>query len=112
MGTNRPQIADDGEGPLRKKQLKPFEIGATAVTNAEFEAFVSATDYVTEAERFGWSFVFWSDVPDAIDTEAGARGAEWWRRVDGANWKDIHGPGTQSKAWFEDHPVVHVSWND
>ena len=28
------------------------------VSNAEFAAFVSKTGYVTEAEKFGWSFVF------------------------------------------------------
>ena len=28
------------------------------MTNRQFAAFVKATGYVTEAERFGWSFVF------------------------------------------------------
>jgi formylglycine-generating enzyme required for sulfatase activity len=31
----------------------------TAVTNAQFRAFVEATGYMSEAEQFGWSFVFW-----------------------------------------------------
>ncbi len=112
LGTNSPKIPDDGEGPFRKKALQPFEIGTTTVTNAEFAEFVATTNYETDAERFGWSFVFWSDVSRGLIATAGVAGAEWWRRVDGANWRDIHGPGTASVVWHADHPVVHVSWND
>lgn len=82
------------------------------MTNAEFATFVENTGYVTEAERFGWSFVFWSDVPASIRQTQGVVGVEWWRRVDGASWRDIHGPGTGAHAWKPEHPVVQVSWND
>ena len=112
VGTDRPQIPDDGEGPLRRKKLQPFRIGTTAVSNREFADFVADTGYITEAERFGWSFVFWSDVPKTTQATDGARGAEWWRRVEGANWRDVLGPGTAEMAWHPDHPVVHVSWKD
>lgn len=112
VGTAQPVLPDDGEGPLRKVKLKPFLMGATAVTNAEFAAFVSETGHVTEAERFGWSFVFWAQVPRSIGATDALLDAEWWRRVDGANWRDINGPGTHDAAWHPDHPVVHVSWND
>ncbi|SLN25201.1 Serine/threonine-protein kinase pkn1 [Pseudoruegeria aquimaris] len=112
IGTDRPELAIDGEAPLRRSRIKPFRIGATAVTNAEFAAFVEATGHVTEAERFGWSFVFWAQVPEGYPDTRGVAGAEWWRRVDGANWREINGPGTQAEAWKPDHPVVHVSWND
>lgn len=112
VGTNAPGLPDDGESPLREGRIKPFEIGATAVTNAEFEAFVAATGFVTEAERFGWSFVFWSDVPQSVANADAVPGLEWWRRVDGANWRDILGPGTQDNACYPDHPAVHLSWND
>lgn len=37
--------------------LSPFLIGKHEVSNARFQAFVGATGYVTEAERFGNSFV-------------------------------------------------------
>ena len=63
VGTDAPKIQDDGESPLRRVRVEDFAIGAAAVTNAEFADFVAATGYVTEAERFGWSFVFWSQVP-------------------------------------------------
>ena len=112
LGTANAGIPDDGETPLRKTRIKPYRIGATTVTNAEFEAFVAATGYITEAERFGWSFVFWAQVPQAIGATQGVVDVEWWRRVDGANWRDINGPGTMAQAWHPNHPVVQVSWND
>ncbi len=112
VGTRDEVIPDDGEKPLRKTRVAPFLMGATAVTNAQFERFVEATGYQTEAERIGWSFVFWSQLGDAVATTQGVHGVEWWRGVDGANWRDIAGPGTMAATWHADHPVVQVSWND
>lgn len=112
IGTDTPLIADDAEGPMRRKKVKPFRIGQTAVTNAQFAAFVEQSGYVTEAELFGWSFVFWRQVPVSIGPTQGVSNVEWWRRVDGANWRDLNGPGTQASCWHPDHPVVQVSWND
>ena len=112
VGTSRTEIADDGEGPVRRVGVKPFLMGAISVTNAEFAAFVAETGHVSEAERWGWSFVFWSDVPASAGLTEGVVGSQWWRRVEGANWRDIHGPGTVDAAWHADHPVVHMSWND
>lgn len=111
VGTDGPQIPDDGESPQRKVRLKPFRIGATAVSNKEFAAFISETGYVTEAERFGWSFVFWAQVPESYGATEGLVEAEWWRRVDGAFWSAPNGPGTET-ACLPEHPAVHISWND
>lgn len=111
VGTRDPQIPDDGESPVRSVSLRPFRIGATTVTNAEFRAFVDATGYVTEAERFGWSFVFWKQVPDSVGPTQAVAEVNWWRRVDGACWFAPNGPGTEN-ACLPDHPVVHASWND
>jgi formylglycine-generating enzyme len=112
IGTANAGIPDDGEAPLRKTSVKPFRMGAATVTNAEFQVFVESTGYVTEAERFGWSFVFWSQVPKAVGATQAVAAVEWWRRVDGANWRDINGPDTMAEAWKADHPVVQVSWSD
>lgn len=112
VGTDDPFLLDDAEGPCRRKKVAPFRIGVTTVTNAQFAAFIEATGYVTEAERFGWSFVFWAQVPEEIGATQGVVDVEWWRRVDGANWRDINGPGTAEAAWMPDHPLVQVSWND
>ena len=112
IGTAQPQIKDDGEGPLRRVTVKAFAMGVTTVTNAQFEVFVTETGYVTEAERFGWSFVFWSDVPAGTPDPKPIPGLEWWRAVDEANWRNIHGPGADPGAWPPDHPVTQVSWHD
>ena len=97
---------------MRRKRVKPFRMGATSVTNAQFAEFAESTGFVTEAERFGWSFVFWSHVSGSVGPTQGVASVEWWRRVDGATWRDVNGPGTFDTAWKPDHPVVHVSWND
>lgn len=111
VGTADPRIPDDGEGPLRRVRVKPFRIGRAAITNAEFRKFIDATGYKTEAELFGWSFVFWSQVPEGVGDTGGAADTEWWRKIDGAIWSAPNGPGTQA-ACRDDHPVVHVSWKD
>ncbi len=112
LGAHSPGIPDDGEDPQRDVRLKPFRIGATTVTNAQFKAFIDATGYVTEAERFGWSFVFWAQVPEHLGPTQAVVGVSWWRKVDGATWRHVNGPGTMAQAWHPDHPVVQVSWND
>lgn len=111
VGTDQPHFPGDEEGPLRHVPIKPFRIGALAVTNAEFAAFVDATGYETEAERYGWSFVFWHQVPEALTETQGVLDLEWWRRVDGATWRHPNGPD-DAEAWHPDHPVVQVSWSD
>jgi len=112
VGTGQPQIPIDGEAPLRHESINPFRISPITVTNAAFSEFVASTGYVTEAEKFGWSFVFYSDVPEAVHATQAVVGIQWWRKVDGANWREINGPGTQDADWQPDHPVVQVSWND
>lgn len=112
VGTATPSIPDDGESPLRRVRVPNFRIGATSVTNESFAAFIEGTGYVTEAERFGWSYVFWKQVPNSAGDTRAVADAPWWRQVEGANWQEPNGPGTASDAWHLDHPVVHISWND
>ena len=111
LGTATPVIPFDGEDPLRKAKVNPFRICETPVTNAQFAKFVEETGYVTEAERFGWSFVFWSDVTKEFSETQAVMGLEWWRNVPDAKWSAVRGPGSESEL-DPDHPVVHVSWND
>ncbi len=111
IGTDRPILPVDGESPAKTRKIKPFLIDRCAVTNARFQAFVDATGYVTEAERLGDSFVFDLFLPDHMQDGPRVAAAPWWRVVPGANWRAIHGPGTEEMC-DPDHPVVHVSWND
>ena len=101
----------DGEGPLRRIRLDPFWIDRSALSNAEFAAFVEDTGHVTEAERFGWSFVFAGLLPDDFPPTRGVAHAPWWRQVEGADWRRPEGPQSELDG-RTDHPVVHVSWND
>lgn len=113
MGTDdEVGFAADGEGPVRTVRLSPFRLEPHAVTNAEFAAFVDATGYVGEAERFGWSYVFAGFLPAALRRGAPRPdGAPWWCGISGASWARPEGPGSDLSG-REDHPVVHVSWND
>jgi formylglycine-generating enzyme len=101
----------DGEGPVRRVRLDPFRIDPHAVSNAEFAAFVEETDHVTDAERFGWSFVFAGLLPDDFPPTRGVAHAPWWRQVEGADWRRPEGPQSHLGGRM-DHPVLHVSWND
>lgn len=111
IGTDAPVLPVDGEGPLRRQKIKPFQMDATTVTNARFAAFVEATGYVTEAERIGDSFVFVNFLPEDAPPSQAVAGAPWWRVIKGAHWRAIHGPGSAG-AWNLDHPAVHITWND
>jgi sulfatase modifying factor 1 len=106
--------AGDGEGPAREVMVDAFWIHETAVTNQAFSEFVAETNYVTDAERYGWSYVFWlairRDARQHVLPERVAA-APWWRGVRGADWRHPEGPGS-SIAERLDHPAVHISWND
>jgi formylglycine-generating enzyme required for sulfatase activity len=129
MGTDDPQ-AHPAERPAHRVRVDGFWIDKTEVTNAEFRRFVDATGYVTTAVRpVDWeqlktqlppgtpkppdahlvpgSLVFTPpDRPVPLDDIT-----NWWRWVPGASWRHPEGPGS-SIAGKDDHPVVHVSWDD
>jgi len=115
MGTDYPEgFPLDGEGPIRPVRISPFAIDATPVTNEQFAKFVAETKYITDAERFGWSFVFWAQIPrnrfrELVEDTVAA--APWWCKVPGAIWAAPEGPGSNISS-RQDHPVVHVSHND
>lgn len=102
----------DGEGPVREVSTSAFRISPTAVTNAEFAEFVAATGHVTDAEKFGWSYVFRGLLhrdakPYVVDGVV--PDASWWWGVRETTWQCPQGPGSTA---LDDHPVVHVSWAD
>jgi formylglycine-generating enzyme required for sulfatase activity len=115
MGTDDTEgFPADGEGPVRKISLDPFYIDTYPVTNEAFAEFVRVTGYHTEAERFGWSFVFNGHISAdefARTVEATVLGAEWWCKVRGADWRHPEGPNSEISSRSA-YPVVHVSWND
>lgn len=115
MGTDDPVgFPGDGEGPARAVKLSPYYMDETTVTNRQFARFVKASGYSTEADRYGWSFVFHQFVPARVARASSPQAvaeAPWWWQVMGANWRRPEGPGSTVRDRME-HPVVHVSWND
>ena len=111
MGCADPPYPADGESPVRITEVSPFGLAATTVTNEQFAAFVDATGHRTDAERFGWSFVFVGLLPRNTAPTQAVAGTPWWRRVEGASWQRPEGFGSNVDA-RADHPVVHVSWHD
>lgn len=110
LGTARPLIAEDCEAPLDQKRVKDLWWQPGAVSIAEFRAFVAATGHVTLAEQFGWSFVFYTHLPDGGDGTQGVEGLEWWRRIDGATWFAPFGPDVATVD--ETLPATHIAWDD
>ncbi|MER5620144.1 formylglycine-generating enzyme family protein [Streptosporangium sp. NPDC002544] len=113
MGTDDAEgFPADGEGPIRTVTVRPFLLARTAVTNAQFAAFVKATGYVTDAERFNWSYVFHLLVaPDLRRRAPSPAETPWWLVIEGTSWQAPQGPGSTING-RQDHPVVHVSWRD
>ncbi|TKA00999.1 formylglycine-generating enzyme family protein [Actinacidiphila oryziradicis] len=102
----------DGETPVHPVRLAPFHIDETAVTNAQFATFVKATGYVTDAERYGSSAVFHLVIAaPSTDVLGPAAGTPWWINVRGARWRRPEGARSDI-AGRQNHPVVHISWND
>ncbi|MGO4500785.1 formylglycine-generating enzyme family protein [Paenibacillus sp. 2RAB27] len=113
MGTDdREGFPSDGEGPVRAVTIDPFYIDSYTVTNSEFKKFVEATGYVTEAEKFGWSYVFHLFVSGTgVNIIGSPRQTPWWLGVESASWRAPEGPGSGIEERL-DHPVIHISWND
>jgi sulfatase modifying factor 1 len=108
--------------PLHQVTLRPFYLDEHEVTNAEFAAFVEATQYVTVAEHPPTPQDF-PDVP-AAQLVAGsavfaqptqpvslAEPGQWWHYVPGANWRHPQGPESSS-ASQDETPVVQVCYAD
>lgn len=85
------------EKPVHEVKIDPFYMDKTPVTVAQFRAFIDATGFKTEAEKFGDSGVFNLEK-------------QTWELLPGATWLKPFGPSGPDAE--NDHPVTHVSWND
>ena len=114
MGNNaKSGYSGDGEGPSRPVKLDSFFIDTCSVTNTQFLDFIKDTGYVTEAEQYGWSFVFHILIPKSVASSVSQAPQEtpWWWVVRKASWRHPEGPGSNIYK-RKNHPVVHISWND
>jgi len=92
MGSNE----YDDEKPTHEVSLSDFYMGKYEVKVSEFEQFISETNYKTDADKSGESYVY----------ENGS-----WITKKGVNWKcDVAG-NLRPQSDYK-HPVIHVSWND
>ncbi|XP_065587885.1 inactive C-alpha-formylglycine-generating enzyme 2 isoform X2 [Cyrtonyx montezumae] len=107
MGSSSTQSRDE-EGPIREVTVKPFAIDKFPVTNRDFREFVREKKYKTEAEAFGWSFVFEDFVSEELKKKVTQKleSAPWWLPVERAFWRQPAGPGS-GIADRLDHPVLH-----
>jgi formylglycine-generating enzyme len=86
------------ENPRIWVHIKPFYMDITPITVAQFRAFIKATHYKTEAEKFGNG--------GFIDTSSDNK----WILKEGANW--AYPQGKDYPKALDNHPVTQVSWND
>ena len=113
------------EAPVHTVAVAPFAIERHPVTTGQFAEFVSATGYLTVAERAPDPALYPGAAP--ADLVPGAlvfrptRGPvdlrdwrHWWHWVPGANWRQPHGADDRIDALADraDHPVVQVSYAD
>lgn len=87
-----------------ERTVADFWIDATEVTNAQFESFIKASGYVTEAEQQGEAAVF-----TAPQTQV--RDLAWWSLVKGASWKTPWGPNATRKIQ-PNEPVRMITLKD
>jgi formylglycine-generating enzyme required for sulfatase activity len=110
------------EAPTHKVKINGFWIDKFLVTNAQFQKFVKATDYVTFAERPANPDDYpGADLtllqPSSIVFEKPTQPVDktnhynWWRYVVGANWRHPEGKGSSIKQRMN-HPVVHIAYED
>lgn len=85
------------ETPAFNKNIAPFYLDTNLVTVSDFRKFINATNYVTEAGKFGDSGVF-----DFTTFN--------WSLLPGTSWEYPLGPNKEKAK--DNHPVTHVSWND
>jgi formylglycine-generating enzyme required for sulfatase activity len=92
MGSNTGEHSD--EQPIHTvKFTYDYYLSRYPVTVSQFEKFIKETNYVTEAEKEGWSYI-WTDTLE---------------KKSGVTWRsDVKGQKQKNK----EHPVINVSWND
>jgi len=129
MGSDNAYSKPD-EKPPHKVKVDGFWMDITDVTNKQFKAFVDATGYVTTAEKAPTLEEIMAQVPPGTPPppqEALVPASlvfkpspgpislshhyNWWDWKPGANWKHPNGPESSNEG-KDDHPVVHVSWDD
>ena len=125
------QFAMPREKPAHLVTVDGFFIDATEVTNKQFNKFVTATNYITVAERkIDWeemkkelppntpkphdsilqpgSLLFNKNVDAIVSMNTYF---QWWTWKIGANWRHPSGPNSTIEG-KDNYPVVHIAYED
>jgi formylglycine-generating enzyme len=118
------------ELPKHTVTISSFWLDSTPVTNADFEKFVNATQYITTAEKTpDWELLKQQLPPNTPKPDATLlvpsslvftppkhavslnNIQQWWSWIPNTNWQHPTGPNSNIKG-LANHPVVHISWDD
>jgi formylglycine-generating enzyme required for sulfatase activity len=110
------------EAPVHRVTVDGFHLDRTPVTNAQFRRFVEATGHVTFAEIPPDPAQYPGALPHMLkagslvfsppDRPVDLRDwGQWWRFGFGADWRHPYGPESSIDG-LDDHPVVHVVYQD
>ncbi|MEO8259918.1 MAG: formylglycine-generating enzyme family protein [Acidobacteriota bacterium] len=114
--------ATDDSRPIHRVSVDGFWVDTTEVTNGEFQKFVTATGYVTVAERTPRG----EDFPGAPPEKLVAGSLlfsppdhpvplndqfQWWSYGNGASWRHPLGSASDLNG-REHHPAVHIAYDD
>ena len=110
------------EAPAREVTTDGFWMQQHQVTNAQFGEFVSATGYLTVAERPLDPSAYPGAPPENLQPGAMVfqrttgpvdlkHVSQWWRWTPGACWNHPRGPRSSLRN-RENHPVVHIAFED
>lgn len=94
IGTNTPIFQEDNESPERVVKIDDFFLDKYEVSNDKFGKFVGATGYITDAEKFGDSFVFKGLITKELQekyVDFRVASATWWYKIDKVDWRHPEG---------------------
>ncbi len=108
--------------PIHRVYVDGFWMDETEVTNAQFQKFVDATNYVTVAEvppkpedvpevppeKLVAGSIIFTPTPGPVPL---TDHLQWWRYEPGASWKHPEGPDSNLEG-KENLPVIHLAYPD
>jgi len=90
---------EEDEKPVHEVTVSDFYLSKYEVTVAEFQVFVEASKYQTDAGKNGEGSYFYSSTTSK------------WELKPGIDWRHDAEGNLRPESEYN-HPVIHVSWND
>ncbi len=99
MGTNKDKYREIDEENVHLVKLDDFYIGKTEITIAQFAKFVEETNYKTDAEIKGRSYIWDDEKALMVEKE-------------NVNWRCNELGELINENDYSYYPVVYISWQD